>query len=126
MKKRRDSVKKRRVIRMFYGGNLYIDKENLLRDEFGRIIGVVQGVVQDADVPIRDKLLLTIEECAAYSGLNKSTIRDLMEEDEDRFVYKEEGRKKISREAIEDYLEDYFGEPSDFYLRQIISPFLSD
>lgn len=57
------------------------------------------------DIPIWEKLNMTVEEAAAYSGVGIHRIRDLMNENDCDFVLKV-GRKKtlIKRVKFEKFL----------------------
>ncbi len=56
-------------------------------------------------VEIKDKILLTVEEAAAYSGISATTIRGRLREGEYDFVLKNGTKTMIKRKAFEKYLE---------------------
>lgn len=56
-------------------------------------------------VPIKDKLNLTIEEAAAYSGISERVLRDRLAEGEYDFVLKNGTKTLIKRRLFERYLE---------------------
>lgn len=57
-------------------------------------------------VPIKDKLNLTIEEAAAYSGISERVLRDRLAEGEYDFVLKNGTKTLIKRRLFERYLEN--------------------
>lgn len=56
------------------------------------------------EIPISEKVLLTIEEAAAYSNIGLNTIRDLLNMPRCRFVFKVGRRKLVKRREFEKYL----------------------
>lgn len=56
-------------------------------------------------VEIKDKILLTIEEAAAYSGISKTIIRDRLKEGDYDFILKNGTKTMIKRKRFERYLE---------------------
>lgn len=56
-------------------------------------------------VEIKDKILLTIEEAAAYSGISATTIRGRLREGNYDFVLKNGTKTLIKRRRLESYLE---------------------
>jgi len=56
-------------------------------------------------VEIKDKLLLTIEEAAAYSGISERVWRDRLSEGEYNFILKNGTKTLIKRRLFEKYLE---------------------
>lgn len=56
-------------------------------------------------VPIKDKLNLTIEEAAAYSGISERVLRDRIAENEYNFILKNGTKTLIKRRLFEKYLE---------------------
>ena len=56
-------------------------------------------------VPIKDKLNLTIEEAAAYSGISDKTLRSKIAESEYDFILKIGTKTLIKRRLFEKYLE---------------------
>lgn len=57
------------------------------------------------EVPIKDKLNLTIEEAAAYSNIGVNKIRSMADEPSCPFVLYIGKRKVIKRKEFERYLE---------------------
>lgn len=56
-------------------------------------------------VEIKDKILLTIEEAAAYSGISVTTIRGRLKEGNYDFILKNGTKTLIKRRGLERYLE---------------------
>lgn len=56
-------------------------------------------------VEIKDKILLTIEEAAAYSGISVTTIRGRLREGNYDFILKNGTKTLIKRRRFEQYLE---------------------
>lgn len=56
-------------------------------------------------VEIKDKILLTIEEAAAYSGISATTIRGRLREGDYDFILKNGTKTLIKRRGLERYLE---------------------
>lgn len=56
-------------------------------------------------VPIKDKLNLTIEEAAAYSGISERVLRDRLAEGNYNFILKNGTKTLIKRRLFEKYLE---------------------
>lgn len=56
-------------------------------------------------VEIKDKILLTIEETAAYSGISVTTIRGRLKEGNYDFILKNGTKTLIKRKGLERYLE---------------------
>lgn len=56
-------------------------------------------------VPIKDKLNLTIEEAAAYSGISERVLRDRIAESNYNFILKNGTKTLIKRRLFEKYLE---------------------
>lgn len=57
-------------------------------------------------VPIKDKLNLTIEEAAAYSGISERVLRDRLAEGNYNFILKNGTKTLIKRRLFEKYLEN--------------------
>ncbi len=57
-------------------------------------------------VEIKDKILLTIEEAAAYSGISATTIRGRLKEGDYDFILKNGTKTLIKRRGLERYLEN--------------------
>lgn len=56
-------------------------------------------------VPIKDKLNLTIEEAAAYSGISETTLRGRLKDGNYDFILKNGTKTLIKRRLFEKYLE---------------------
>lgn len=56
-------------------------------------------------VEIKDKILLTVEEAAAYSGISETTIRGRLREGEYDFILKNGTKTLIKRKGLEKYLD---------------------
>lgn len=56
-------------------------------------------------VEIKDKILLTIKEAAAYSGISETTLRDRLKEGNYDFTLKNGTKTMIKRKGFERYLE---------------------
>ena len=56
-------------------------------------------------VEIKDKLLLTIEEAAAYSGISERVWRDRLAEGSYDFILKNGTKTLFKRKLLEKYLE---------------------
>lgn len=65
-----------------------------------------RGITMKKTVPIKDKLNLTIEEAAAYSGISERVLRDRLAEGEYDFVLKNGTKTLIKRRLFERYLEN--------------------
>ena len=61
-------------------------------------------------VEIKDKILLTIEEAAAYSGISATTIRGRLKEGNYDFILKNGTKTLIKRRGFERYLESVAAE----------------
>ena len=57
-------------------------------------------------VEVKDKILLTIEEAAAYSGISATTIRGRLREGDYDFILKNGTKTMIKRKRFEKYLEN--------------------
>lgn len=57
------------------------------------------------EVPIKDKLNLTIEEAAAYSGISERVLRNRLAEGNYDFILKNGTKTLIKRRLFERYLE---------------------
>ncbi len=57
-------------------------------------------------VEVKDKILLTIEEAAAYSGISATTIRGRLREGDYDFILKNGTKTMIKRRKFEKYLEN--------------------
>lgn len=56
-------------------------------------------------VPIPQKLLITIEEAAAYSGISETTLRGRLKDGNYDFILKNGTKTLIKRRLFEKYLE---------------------
>ena len=56
-------------------------------------------------VEIKDKILLTIGEAAAYSGISETILRNRLSEGEYNFIFKNGTKTLIKRELLKKYLE---------------------
>lgn len=56
-------------------------------------------------VEIKDKILLTVEEAAAYSGIGETVLRDRIRESDYNFILKNGTKTMIKRRVFERYLE---------------------
>lgn len=57
-------------------------------------------------VEIKDKILLTIEEAAVYSGISETTLRSRLREGDYDFVLKNGTKTMIKRRGFERFLEN--------------------
>lgn len=57
------------------------------------------------EVPIKDKLNLTIKEAAAYSGISESVLRNRLAEGKYDFILKNGTKTLIKHRLFEKYLE---------------------
>lgn len=57
-------------------------------------------------VEIKDRILLTVEEAAAYSGISETTLRGRIREGEYDFILKNGTKTMIKRKGFEKYLEN--------------------
>lgn len=57
-------------------------------------------------VEIKDKILLTIEEASAYSGISETTLRARLREGSYDFILKNGTKTMIKRKGLENYLEN--------------------
>lgn len=57
------------------------------------------------EVEIKDKILLTIKEAAAYSGISERVLRDKIEQSDYNFILKNGTKTLIKRRPFEKYLE---------------------
>lgn len=59
-------------------------------------------------VPIWEKVALTIEEAAAYSGIGQNKIREISNDDKCTFVLWVGSKRMIKRKPFEKYLEQAY------------------
>jgi excisionase family DNA binding protein len=62
--------------------------------------------VQVNNIPIKDKLNLTIKEAVIYSNIGETTIRNLLKEKGCPFLLKIRNKQLIKRQEFEKYLKD--------------------
>lgn len=60
------------------------------------------------DVPLWQKMTLTIEEANALSGVGICKLREMSEEEDCPFVIWNGGKRRIKRKALEKFLEESF------------------
>ena len=60
------------------------------------------------EVPIWEKVNLTIEEAAAYFGIGMNKLRDLTEDEHCKFVLYVGTKRLIKRRLFEQYLEQAY------------------
>ena len=56
------------------------------------------------EVPVKDKVLLTLDEAAAYSGVGVNKLRSLSDEPDCPFVLWNASKRMIKRKKLEDFL----------------------
>ena len=56
-------------------------------------------------VEIKDKILLTVEEAATYSGISETVLRDRIREGDYSFILKNGTKTMIKRRGFEKYIE---------------------
>lgn len=69
--------------------------------------GMVDLEVRGIDVPIWEKLNLTIEEASKYSNIGVSTLRDIVNKN-DTFVLHVGNKKLIKRKEFEQWIAEKF------------------
>lgn len=69
--------------------------------------GLVDLEVQEIDVPIWEKLNLTIDEASKYSNIGVSTLRDIVNKN-DTFVLHVGNKKLIKRKEFEQWIAEKF------------------
>ena len=60
------------------------------------------------EVPIKDKVLLTLDEAAAYSGIGVNKLRKITDEPDCPFVLWNASKRLIKRKKLEDYLNETY------------------
>lgn len=60
------------------------------------------------EVPIWEKVLLTLEESAAYYNVGINKLREMTDSDDCGFVVWNGAKRLIKRKKFEDYLENQF------------------
>ncbi len=63
---------------------------------------------KEFDVPIWEKVTLTIYEAAAYTGIGTCTLRDLSDRPDCEFVLWVGRRRMFKRKKLDEYLENNF------------------
>ena len=61
---------------------------------------------QSINIPIKDKLNLTIKEAVEYSGIGESTIRKLLHKKGCSFLLKVGSKHLVKRKEFEEYLDN--------------------
>ena len=56
-------------------------------------------------IEIKDKILLTMEEAAAYSGISETILRNRLKENNYDFILKNGTKTMVKRKKFEKYLE---------------------
>lgn len=64
--------------------------------------------MKKVDIPIRDKVNLTLAEAAAYFNIGEEKIRELSNSDDCPFVLWVGNKRLIKRKAFETYLDHEF------------------
>ena len=59
-------------------------------------------------VPVWEKLNLTLEEAAAYSGIGINKLRELSDDDNCPFVLWNGSKRLLKRRKLDEYLEKQF------------------
>ena len=59
-------------------------------------------------VPVWEKLNLTLEEAAAYSGIGSNKLRELSDDDDCPFVLWNGSKRLLKRRKLDEYLEKQF------------------
>lgn len=59
-------------------------------------------------VPVWEKLNLTLEEAAAYSGIGINKLRELSDDDDCPFVLWNGSKRLLKRRKLDEYLEKQF------------------
>ena len=64
--------------------------------------------MKKTDVPIWEKITLTIEECSDFSGIGINTLRELCKSKECDFVLQIGTKKLIKRKKFEAFIENRY------------------
>lgn len=64
-------------------------------------------ISKQIDIPVWEKMNLTIEEAVAYSGIGENSIRDIVKQ-EVPFVLKIGNKKLIKRKKFEEWISDRY------------------
>ena len=59
-------------------------------------------------VPVKDRVVLTIEEASAYTGVGEKTLRELSEREDCDFVLWVKSKRMLKRKKLEEYLENAY------------------
>lgn len=59
-------------------------------------------------VPIWEKVLLTLEEAAAYSGIGINRLRDLSDKPNCRFIFWVGSKRMIKRKELDRFIENSY------------------
>lgn len=62
----------------------------------------------EMNIPIWEKVTITIDEAVAYSGIGRDKLRFLTEQDDCEFVIWIGRRRLIKREKFEEFLKDAY------------------
>ena len=62
----------------------------------------------EQEVLIKDKVLLTLEEAAAYTGIGINKLRSLSDSEHCSFVLWNGSKRLLKRKTLEEYLEKQF------------------
>lgn len=65
---------------------------------------MVKKIIKHPPVPLYAKLLLTLEEMAAYSGIGINKLRELSDEPACKFVLFVGTKRLLKRELFEEYI----------------------
>lgn len=57
------------------------------------------------EIPLWEKTMLTIEECAAYSGIGQSKLRELTDDENCPFILFVGRKRLIKRKQFDEYME---------------------
>ena len=60
------------------------------------------------DVPICEKVTLSVKEAAAYSGIGETKIRDLSNSEDCKFVMWVGNKRMIKRKAFDRFIEESY------------------
>ena len=84
------------------GTNIHQIKKNKVPDREKR------RSVMSSYVPVWEKLNLTLEEAAAYSGIGINKLRELSDDDDCPFVLWNGSKRLLKRRKLDEYLEKQF------------------
>lgn len=65
----------------------------------------VRPAEKHIEVPVSDKILLTVEEAAAYSNIGRSKIREMIKENDCDYLVMVGNRHLIKRKKFEKFIE---------------------